>query len=420
MKKPLAPLLLAGGLASMWLGGCGTKPAPQPNNKSTNAAKPNATPNTATKTSNGRLKVIAFYDQTMSTVTPDPFSLTKAHPGLVTFLSPFWYEVSASGSIISKPEGNAATLAKQDHLPLMPLFNNAKGTAAFLHSSATRATAIHNIVSLVQSKHYPGVQIDFQLLKKTDRSDLTAFMTSLKKALPKNVSLSMSVVPLTSGNGQSSAYDFAALDKVVDSMVLMAYDLHGDGTPPGPVAPYTWVEKSITTATHAGIQPSKLYLGIADYGYLWKNGSTKAQTIPLKAMHQHKYGTYTWSSTYHEAYDKYTSKGTSNIIWFENDRAAAERIALAKKYHLGGVAFWRIGYEDAKWWSTVAGAIGNGSPTTQAARPNVSPQHAANNAANTLKQAGNKANNNLKKPTTKRLIAPTRKVKNSVKRATGK
>lgn len=410
MNSKITPWL-ALGAASLWLAGCGTTPSPQHN--TTNSSKSNSAPSTTSKTAKtGKpLKVIAFYDQTMTSTTPDPFALVKAHPGLVDYLSPFWYEVSATGSVTSKPEGNAAILARQDNLPLLPLFNNAGGGSVFLHSASTRTAAINNIVSLVKSKHYRGVNIDFQLLKSTDRTDLTAFMQQLQKSMPKGDIISMSVVPLNSGNGQSSAYDFPALDKVVNSMVLMAYDFHGDGTPPGPVSPYAWVQQGITTALKAGIQPSKLYLGIADYGYLWTNSSTKAATIPLKAMHQHKYGVYTWNNTYKEATDTYTSGGVSHTIWFVNDKAAADRIALAKQYHLGGVAFWRIGYEDAKWWNTVAAAIGTGSPTsgstttTQGSRPKLSPQQLkktvkapANNAKNTVKKSVRKTNTNIIAP----------------------
>jgi hypothetical protein len=134
-------------------------------------------------------------------------------------------------------------------------------------------------------------------------------------------------------------------------------------------------------------------------------------------MHQHKYGTYTWSPTYQEAYDKYTSSGTSHIIWFENDKAAAARIALAKSMHLGGVAFWRIGYEDVQWWKTVAQSIGStGSSTTanttNASRPKFSPQHAGKGAVNTVKKAGQKTERNIKRPVHKTLIAPTKKPKN--------
>ena len=366
-----AKWLAIAGATAMFVAGCSLTGSPPPKSPAPVKHVTNATRKTAktaskdltkTKTATPKskgpaLKVIAFYDPTMSRVAPDPFQLLKAHPGLVTYLAPFWYEVSATGSIISKPEGNAPQLAAQQHLPLVPLFNNAAGNDGMLATSATRHTAVSNIVHLVTAHNYAGVNIDFQMLKPTDAPLLVKFMNDLKVAMPKGKFISMSVVPLSNANGPSSAYNYSALDKVVNAMVLMAYDLHSNGTAPGPVSPYSWVSQSIARAISAGVSPSKLYLGIANYGYLWTAGSTKAITIPLKVMYQHKYGTYVWNPTYKEAYDTYTSGGVKHIIWFVNDRGAKDRIQLAEKYHLAGVAFWRIGYEDAKWWNVVAKAL---------------------------------------------------------------
>jgi len=363
-------------LLSLLAAGCGSgqpsaQPKPHNNVKTTKKAPMVASQN---KSPQRTLKVIAFYDQTMAQVPPDPFYLLKAHPGLVDYVAPFWYEAAADGSIIAKPEGNAAAAAAADHLPLMPLVNNAGGTDAFLHSASTRTTLVNNLVQLINNHHYAGLNIDFQQLQPADRQALTAFMTQLYHALPPHVALSMSVVPLTNLNGASSAYDYQALSPMVSAMVLMAYDRHGDGTPPGPVSPYPWVVQSVNRALNAGIPRQKLYLGIANYGYLWTDHSTHAQTIPLKVMYQHKYGKFVWNPTYKEAYDSYTVNGVPHVIWFVNDRGAVDRIKLAEKDHLGGVAFWRIGYEDAKWWNAVAAAL-NHQSVAAAMRAKVSPQH---------------------------------------------
>lgn len=360
--------LAVASITALMASGCslmGSAPkSPAPIKNSTNAARKSVkkstkglvktTPKT---TATNRLKVIAFYDPTMSSVPPDPFQLLKAHPGLVNYLAPFWYEVSATGTVMAKPEGNAPQLAAEQHLPLTPLFNNAGGTDGMLLTATARHAAVNNIAHLVASKNYLGVNIDFQTLKPTDRPLLVKFMDDLNHAMPKGKFISMSVVPLSNNNGPAQAYDYPALDKVVTGMVLMAYDLHGNGTPPGPVSPFAWVSQSISRAIKAGVSPSKLYLGIANYGYLWTGASTTATTIPLKVMYQHKYGAYTWNSTYKEAYDTYTTGGVKHVIWFVNDRGAKDRIKLAEKYHLAGVAFWRIGYEDAKWWNVVSKAI---------------------------------------------------------------
>jgi spore germination protein YaaH len=366
--RPWARLGLILLAASVALAACqwGPSAAPKPG-----PAKPPARtgPSTTSKTTASGLKVIAFYDYEAGTkAPPNPFALLAAHPGLVTDISPFWYSVQPDGTITSRPQGNVAALLAQMHVGLMPLFDNANGTDAFLKTPTLRSTVIHNIVSLVTTNHYPGLNIDFQQLQPSDRAALTAFMQQLARALPANTLVSMSVVPLTNKNGSRSAYDYRALNGVVGAMVLMAYDLHGDGTPPGPVSPIDWVARSIRLAIGAGITPAKLYLGIADYGYDWPAGSTHATTVPLKVMHAHQYGTYTWVPRYAEAEDIYTAPdGVRHVIWFVPDRGAVARIRLAQQFHLAGVAFWRIGYEDAKWWSAVAAAIG-GPSSTGAAR----------------------------------------------------
>jgi spore germination protein YaaH len=361
-------LLVTVGLALV-LAGCSFGPQAAPKRGPQSSAGQKSKPDATGPAQTGSLKVIAFYDASGSPAPPDPFSLLQSHPGLVTDISPFWFKVNSDGSIATRPQGNVAALVAQQHMGLVPLFNNAKGEDTFLHTAALRSTVIHNIVGLVTKQHYAGVNIDFQGLKPTDRTDLTLFMDQLYRQMPKSTLLSMSVVPLTNLNGPRSAYNYAALDHVVGAMVLMAYDLHGNGTGPGPVSPIAWVARSIRLAIKAGVKPSKLYLGIANYGYDWAGSSTTAATVPLKVMHAHQYGTYTWVSQYAEGKDTFTQGGVTHTIWFVPDRGAVARINLAKQYHLGGVAFWRIGYEDAKWWNAVATALGRPSTTGASRRP---------------------------------------------------
>lgn len=363
-------LLLTGLLAGCGGLGAGSPPPANPAPLGMGAARRASAP---------RLRVLAFYDETSNTAPPHPLALLRAHPGLVTDLAPFWYEVEPSGNILSKPQGAIAQLARRQHLRLVPLFNNAGGTDVFLHAATTRTVAVGDIAHLVRTRHYAGVNIDFQGLKPADQSDLTAFMGELRHRLPKGAFLSMSVVPLSNLNGAASAYNYAALDKVTDAMVLMAYDLHGDGTAPGPVSPLPWVKRAVRAALAAGIQPAKLYLGIADYGYDWTVGSTTAVTVPLKVMHQRHYGPYQWQPGPAEARLTYTRAGSRHVIWFVPDRGAVARIRVAQAFHLGGVAFWRIGYEDSRWWSAVAQAV-TGPPAAAAVRrqpprPHRSPQH---------------------------------------------
>ena len=47
----------------------------------------------------------------------------------------------------------------------------------------------------------------------------------------------------------------------------------------------------------------------------------------------------------------YKTNGLPAQIWMEEKRSLGEKIKLAKKYKLGGLAFWRYGFESSDIYS---------------------------------------------------------------------
>ncbi|MFZ5631891.1 MAG: hypothetical protein ACOY40_03520 [Bacillota bacterium] len=45
--------------------------------------------------------------------------------------------------------------------------------------------------------------------------------------------------------------------------------------------------------------------------------------------------------------------GPPGEVWFENRYSLAIKLGLVEKYGLGGIAFWRMGFEDASFWDTL-------------------------------------------------------------------
>lgn len=37
-------------------------------------------------------------------------------------------------------------------------------------------------------------------------------------------------------------------------------------------------------------------------------------------------------------------------VWFEEYESAVERLTIADRYSVGGVALWRLGHEEARVW----------------------------------------------------------------------
>ena len=97
------------------------------------------------------------------------------------------------------------------------------------------------------------------------RDELTAFVAETAAAL-KEAGLETSIaVPAKTANGQpgsaATAYDYAALGREVDFMVITAYDQHHQGSSPGPIAGADWVEEVVQYAV-SQVSPEKLVLGI--------------------------------------------------------------------------------------------------------------------------------------------------------------
>jgi spore germination protein YaaH len=142
----------------------------------------------------------------------------------------------------------------------------------------------------------------------------------------------------------------------------MCYDFKEAQSPPGPVAPFSWVEQNITLAIQQGFRPEQICLGVATYGYDWPVGETGGFSVPtaeiMKKITMNGYNVK-WSDQYQEPYYTYTNNfGESREVWFENANTLQTKLNLVNKYKLAGISIWRLGYEDQKFWDTIVSDLG--------------------------------------------------------------
>jgi len=50
----------------------------------------------------------------------------------------------------------------------------------------------------------------------------------------------------------------------------------------------------------------------------------------------------------------YWKNGVRHQVWFENRYSLAIKLGMVKNYNIGGIAFWRMGFEDDSFWETLA------------------------------------------------------------------
>ncbi|MGC8489595.1 MAG: glycosyl hydrolase family 18 protein [Clostridia bacterium] len=149
-------------------------------------------------------------------------------------------------------------------------------------------------------------------------------------------------------------YNYAALGQAADYVDLMLYDAHDNGGPAGPVAPMNWVT-SIVKYAESTIAPGKILIGLAGYGYNWAaDGSTEISDAQALAL-QSRYGSTFVGNGIDEARITYTdANGYAHTVWFEDSTSEAYKVAFVSSGHLGGVALWDLGEEDAGVWPMLA------------------------------------------------------------------
>jgi len=282
--------------------------------------------------------------------------------GDVNYTATVSYEVNSDGSLSGQvPLSGLNEIKKAGSTPLL-LINNigdsgddAWSVHAMLASGEATQTFCDNVLYLIGTYGYRGVDIDFEGLWPQDRQAFSGFLAGLKAQLAPHGDLLIVSVPAETADqpddSWTGAYDYSAIGQSADLVALMTYDQHWSGGDPGPIASLPWVESVLSYAVSV-IPADKLLMGVAAYGYDWSPYGTSVVEWKQDGQLAGD-GQIGWDSASDSPYLYYYAGGVEHVVWFENDQSLALKLQLVNQYGLAGIAFWRLGYEDAGFWSEV-------------------------------------------------------------------
>ncbi|MBP1155418.1 MULTISPECIES: glycosyl hydrolase family 18 protein [unclassified Paenibacillus] len=281
-------------------------------------------------------------------------------------VSPTYFQLADNTGNISDTSNKATVdwLKKQGY-SVHPLVANQFDTALttqFLAKPEARTKFINDLVNKAVALGVDGLNIDFESLAGSDRDRFTAFMRELTQtAHAKKLIISVDLPRGSLSWNDKTAFDHEKLAGIVDYIITMTYDHHWKGsTEPGSVAGLSWVEQGVKEFLSYGIPRDKLIMGIPFYVREWKVDSTgkldsnRALLMrDLPKLIAEKKASMTWDSRFNQYKVEYKQDGFTNVFWLENEESIKARIAIAKKYDLGGVAAWRLGYESQDLWNVM-------------------------------------------------------------------
>lgn len=262
------------------------------------------------------------------------------------------FAVDRNGKLAKRPAlsadfASAAIRSGTGFIPLVTFISPADG-AALLSSPPARSRAVKEIIECVRALGACGVHIDFEYLPAERSKDLAVFTGELRQALKASnsrLSLSMALFPhIGFPRKWAGFHDFALLAPLLDEAVLMCYDQHRRGTPPGPVVSVSWAEENIKHALKF-FSPQKLWLGVPGYGYAWRGASVEVVSSRTGVLQAARHG-----GRRHDSgclYYEYRRGDEVVQVYVSDVETRRELEALARKNGLRGTALWRLGLEDA-------------------------------------------------------------------------
>ena len=231
------------------------------------------------------------------------------------------------------------------------MFNNYLITT-MVNDEVVKNRLFQNLLDAMNEKGFQGVDVDFEYILSADRVPFANFVADLQNFLtPYGYTVSVALAPKTSDDQPGLLYegkDYGLLGNAADWVLLMTYEWGYTYGPPMAVAPINKVIEVVNYAV-TRIDPSKIHLGIPNYGYDWplpyEKGVTKARTISNTEAVQIAIRAgvpILFDETAMSPYFTYTENGIRHEVWFEDVRSLTEKYSLLPSYQLRGISIWQI------------------------------------------------------------------------------
>lgn len=299
------------------------------------------------------------WDYTYGKVSEETINAITPIEGLDVMI-PTWFSIdNAEGKILDRGDPRYVQAYNELGIDVWGYVDNkfdSDLTHAFLTNDEARANAVQELLRLTKSYGLKGLNIDFENTQVEDRDLITQFVTEIYEAFsPEGLIVSIDVTPKLSDDIDQEFYDRAALSKVSDYIILMAYDQHWSKSEvAGSVAEYKWVEGNINRLIR-DIPQEKFILSIPFYSRIWseEEDGAESRTAGMTDMHEfvqaHELQP-TWDG---EAKQRYVESNNEKL-WIEDSESIMWKTSLVRKYNLAGVSSWRYGFETPEIWTTIS------------------------------------------------------------------
>ena len=288
------------------------------------------------------------------------FSVLAETLPYLTYLSIYSYQVLPDGSLVGIDDEPLVQAARQAMVAPMMVITNIEVDEGFsstlahtiLADDQTQQTLLDNIIKIMMSKNYYGLNIDFEYIYPQDRLAYIQFIKAVTERLrPYGYITSVTVAPKT-GAGQLGpqyeGYEFPLIGVYVNNVIIATYEWGYTFGPPFTISPFVQVQQAIEYAVSV-IPSQKILMGMPNYGNDWTlpyQAFSSARTISFneaEALAKATGSDILFDREKKSSYFNYVDDmGLKHVVWFDNEIGIRERLEFVEEYNLGGVSFWTI------------------------------------------------------------------------------
>lgn len=278
-------------------------------------------------------------------------------------ISPTWFSVTGNDGTISSlantEYATAVHTAGNEVWGLIDNFNTEVDMLQVLSSSNARQNIISQLLSYAQSAPMDGINVDFEQVTEEEAPHYLQFVRELTlQAHSQNLVVSVDVPVPKSFNEH---YNLGELGAFADYVIMMGYDEHYRGSEEaGSVASLPFVEEGIAGMVEQ-IPSKKVINAIPFYTRVWienfGSGALESEVLGMDgaqtyiAEHQMQ---VQWDDSVGQNVAQSETSDARYTIWVEDEASLRKKLELLEKYQLGGVAEWKLGFENSAIWSVIS------------------------------------------------------------------
>ncbi len=277
-------------------------------------------------------------------------------------VSPSYFDLNTSGSLVTvNVDRSFIDAMHKMGIKVVPMLSNHWNRTAGEKALSNPEALAQSVADAIVKNDLDGVNVDIENVTHLHRNAYTEFVRLLRQKLPADKEVSVAVAANPNGwtTGWHGSYDYAALAKYADYLMIMAYDESWEGSNAGPVASYSFVKRSIEYALEH-TTADKIVVGVPFYGRMWSSdgtfsGNGLSLTMVETLVKQYN-GTITYDTAARSpkaqfavnAGDSLLSVGGKKLtpgsytVWFEDETSIYEKTRLIHQYDLKGMGSWSL------------------------------------------------------------------------------